>query len=63
MFFGRTKRWKYCCLEKNKFLEMYEKGKFPIDQMISESFDLKDINIACSKLENGEITGRSIIKF
>ena len=47
----------------NYFLEMYEKGKFPIDKMISESFELKDINSACSKLENGEITGRTIIKF
>ena len=47
----------------NYFLEMYEKGKFPIDKMISESFEIKDINSACSKLENGEITGRSIIKF
>ena len=47
----------------NYFLEMYEKGKFPIDKMISESFELQDINSACDKLENGEITGRSIIKF
>ena len=47
----------------NYFLELYEKGKFPIDKMISESFELQDINSACSKLENGEITGRSIIKF
>ena len=47
----------------NYFLEMYEKGEFPIDKMISESFNLSEINEACHKLESGEITGRSIIKF
>tara|TARA_B100000941_G_scaffold286611_1_gene260483 strand:- start:10325 stop:11383 length:1059 start_codon:yes stop_codon:yes gene_type:complete len=47
----------------NYFLEMYEKGDFPIDKMISETFDLSEINKACLKLESGEITGRSIIKF
>ena len=45
------------------FLEMYEKGEFPINKMISKSFNLSEINEACHKLEGGEITGRSIIKF
>ncbi len=47
----------------NYFLEMYHNGEFPIDEMISESFELPDINSACHKLESGKITGRSIIKF
>jgi len=45
------------------FLDMYHKGKFPIDEMISETFSLNQINEACDKLHNGQIVGRSIIKY
>ena len=37
---------------------MYEKGEFPIDKMISKSFNLSEINEACHKLESGEIDTR-----
>ena len=45
------------------FLEMYHKGKFPINEMISETFSLNQINEAGDKLHNGQIAGRSIIKY
>ena len=45
------------------FLDMYHKGKFPINEMISETFSLNQINEACDKLHNGQIAGRSIIKY
>ena len=45
------------------FMSIKDKGEFPIDKMISKSFNLSEINEACHKLESGEITGRSIIKF
>lgn len=45
------------------FLDLYKKGMFPINEMISETFSLSEINEACEKLENGLITGRSIIKY
>ena len=45
------------------FLDMYHKGKFPINEMITETFSLNEINEACNKLKNGQISGRSIIKY
>lgn len=45
------------------FLDLYKQGKFPINDMISETFSLSQINDACNKLKSGHITGRSIIKY
>ena len=45
------------------YLRLYEEGKFPLDQLITKEYKLEEINEACDDLQNGRISGRSIINF
>ena len=45
------------------FLRWFEKGKFPLDDLVTQRYRLEDINTACSDLEKGEIFGRAIIDY
>ncbi len=45
------------------YLRLYEEGKLPLDKLVTKEYKLEDINKACDDLQNGKITGRSIINF
>jgi len=45
------------------YLRLFEEGKFPLDKMVTKEYKLDDINQACDDLQNGKISGRSIINF
>jgi S-(hydroxymethyl)glutathione dehydrogenase/alcohol dehydrogenase len=45
-----------------RFLDLYMKGKLPIDKLISHTYTLSQINEAFGALERGEVI-RSVIKF
>ena len=45
------------------YLRLFEEGKFPLDKMVTKEYKLDDINQACEDLQNGKISGRSIINF
>ena len=43
------------------FLRLYQEGKFPLDKLVTQRYELKDINEACGALKSGKILGRAII--
>ena len=45
------------------YLRLYEEGKFPLDKLVTKEYKLENINQACDDLQNGKISGRSIINF
>jgi len=45
------------------FLRLYQEGKFPLDKLVTQRYELKDINEACDALKSGEIMGRAIIEY
>lgn len=46
-----------------KYLNWYENGKLNLDVMVTERFNIDQINEATKALENGEISGRAILEF
>ena len=47
----------------SKILPIVNNLKFPLDQLITKEYKLEEINEACDDLQNGRISGRSIINF
>ncbi len=45
------------------FLRLYQEGKFPLDKLVTQRYELKDINEACDALKSGKILGRAIIEY
>jgi Zn-dependent alcohol dehydrogenase len=45
------------------FLRLYQEGKFPLDKLVTQRYELKDINEACSALRTGNVLGRAIIEY
>ena len=45
------------------FLRLYQEGKFPLDKLVTQRYQLKDINEACDALKSGNILGRAIIEY
>ena len=45
------------------FLRWAQEGKFPLDKMVTRSYNLDDVNRACDDLESGQIFGRAILKY
>ena len=45
------------------YLEWYQQGKLPLDELISRRYALEQINDAVEDLEQGRILGRSILIF
>ena len=45
------------------FLRLYQEGKFPLDKLVTQRYELKDINEACGALKSGKILGRAIIEY
>lgn len=53
------------CIPKNDFLSLFneiKKNKIKLQELITDEFSLKDINIAIKKFKKNEILGRGIIK-
>lgn len=53
-----------CCPEKDipRYYSLYQNGKVQLNTLISEIFDLTQINDAIRKMRSGEIAGRCLIK-
>ncbi len=45
------------------FLRLYQEGKFPLEKLVTQRYELKDINEACGALKSGKIPGRAIIEY
>ncbi len=54
-----------CCPDRDfpQFLEWHASGRLDLDSLITERFQIEDINEATTALENGKIAGRSILEF
>ena len=46
-----------------KYLNWYEQGLLNLDVMVTERYQLDDINAATDALTNGKISGRAILVF
>ena len=46
-----------------RYLKLINNKSINLEKLISDYYDLKDINIAISKILGGEISGRIMIKF
>jgi Zn-dependent alcohol dehydrogenase len=44
-------------------VQWYREGKFPLDRLVSQRFELDQVNEACTALSNGQIAGRAIIEY
>ncbi|PKN17967.1 MAG: dehydrogenase [Deltaproteobacteria bacterium HGW-Deltaproteobacteria-6] len=44
-----------------KYMKLHQAGKLRLDGLITDCFDLADINMAISKMRSGEIAGRCLI--
>jgi len=67
LHFGKTVKGSHggdCCPEKDipRYLNLYKHGKVQLNTLISEVFDLHQINDAIKKMRSGEISGRCLIK-
>jgi Zn-dependent alcohol dehydrogenase len=45
------------------YLHWFERGKMPLDKLVTRRYKLGEVNDACHALEHGEIMGRAIIEF
>ncbi len=46
-----------------RYLEWFERGLLDLNALVTERYALDDINEATQALENGDISGRSIMVF
>jgi Zn-dependent alcohol dehydrogenase len=44
-------------------IRWFKEGRLPLDQLVTKTYKLEQINEACSDLREGKIAGRSIVKF
>ena len=49
-------------LDIPRYMNLEKQGFFSTNELITEVFDLKDINKAITKIKNGSLTGRCLIK-
>jgi len=45
------------------FIDWFENGELDLDAMVTERFELEDINVATDALESGRISGRAILDY
>jgi Zn-dependent alcohol dehydrogenase len=45
------------------YLQWTRENKFPLDKLVTDRYQLEQVNEACSALEHGHILGRAIIEF
>ena len=45
------------------YLEWFQQGKLPLNDLVTRQYDLEQINDAVADLEQGKILGRSILTF
>lgn len=45
-----------------KYIRLYQAGRLKLDDLITDSFSLDDINFAIKKMRKGEIAGRCLVK-
>ena len=46
-----------------RYLNLMLKGKWSIEGIVTERYELKDINLAISRIRNGSAVGRVLIDF
>ena len=68
LHFGKTISGSYggeCEPQKDipRYLSLYSKGYFSIEEIVTERYSLKDINIAISRIREGSAVGRIMIDF
>jgi Zn-dependent alcohol dehydrogenase len=44
-------------------IRWFKEGRLPLDQLVTKTYKLEEINEACEDLRAGKIAGRSIVKF
>jgi len=44
-----------------KYMKLHQAGKLRLDGLITDCFDLADINVAISKMRSGDIAGRCLL--
>ena len=45
------------------FPRLYQEGNFPLDKLVTQRYELKDINDACGALKPENILDRAIIEY
>jgi S-(hydroxymethyl)glutathione dehydrogenase/alcohol dehydrogenase len=46
-----------------KYVELYQRGRIKLDELVSKSYPLADMKSAVHDMENGELAARGVLTF